>query len=335
MNKHMRKISFIVVIMLFAVAVTACGGGTGSNPKAPADEPNAANTTGESPAAGNNGAGGTSQDSDTVTYKAANGDIAIPKQPKRIVLVADYYGYFLTLGIKPVGVSNYTFQNPFYEGKLDGVQNIGDGRNMESILALQPDLILAWDAKAAEQLGKIAPTVVIEYGKLNYKDQLREFGRMTDTVDKAEAWIASWEAKLAEVKPKVQQAVGDRTVSIMQTDAKNIYVFGDKFGRGGEIIYGELGLKATELTKKETIDAGPGYTNISLEKLPEFAGDYIFTSTWTMDSDGSATYDSVIWKSLPAVKQNRVFNIHPIGYYFNDPISMEGQLAFIVSSLTQ
>ncbi|ANE48692.1 iron(3+)-hydroxamate-binding protein fhuD [Paenibacillus swuensis] len=315
-----------MLTLILILVLAACGGGAEKN-----------NTNGNSAKNGNNAANGNAQSGDetgTVVYKAANGDVEIPKNPKRIVLLADYFGYFQQLGIKPVGVSNYSFQNPFYEGLLDGVENLGDGKSAEKILALQPDLILTWDPNSVEAMKKIAPTVLIEFGKLNYKEQLREFGRMTGTLDQAEAWLTSWETKIAEVKPKVQEAVGDKTISIMQIDAKNVYVFGDKFGRGGEIIYGELGLNSTALTKAETIDKGPGYATVSLEKVPDFAGDYMFTSSWSMEKDGSEVYNTPVWKNLPAVKSGNVFNIHPIGYYFNDPISMEGQLKFIVESLT-
>lgn len=323
-----KKLGFTALMLVLLLALAACG-------KSAADTPAASGAAAASPAASEAAkATAAPADNEKIVYKAANGDVEIPKHPKRIVLLADYFGYFQILGITPVGATNYTFENPFYEGKLNGVTNIGDGTNAEKILALQPDLILTWNAEGVPAMSKIAPTVLIEYGKLSYKDQLREFGRMTDTLPKAEAWISSWESKIAQVKPQVQAAVGEKTISIVQTDAKNIYVFGDKFGRGGEIMYGELGLKSTALTKTEAIDKGPGYTSISLEKLPEFVGDYVFTSTWQMTSDGSQTYESSVWKNLPAVKAGKVFQIHPIGWYFNDPISMEGQLDFIVKSLT-
>ena len=82
------------------------------------------------------------------------------------------------------------------------------------------------------------------------------------------------------MKPKVTKAVGNKTVSIVSPFDKGIYIFGNTFARGGEIIYDELQLKARRPSKK-AIDSGVGYANISLEKLPEFAGDYIFTSPWS------------------------------------------------------
>ena len=74
----------------------------------------------------------------------------------------------------------------------------------------------------------------------------------------------------------------------MQTNGKDIYVFGKDFGRGGSIIYDKLGLKATKLTQEKAINQGPGYASISLEKLPDFAGDYIFMGPWQAGGDEKA-----------------------------------------------
>lgn len=86
--------------------------------------------------------------------------------------------------------------------------------------------------------------------------------------------------------------------------------------------------------QKEAIDNGAGFANLSLEKLPEYAGDYIFTSPWTGDtSDSSVVYDSSIWQGLPAVQNDRVIAFETDYSNYNDPIALEAQLIFIVESL--
>lgn len=180
-------------------------------------------------------------------------------------------------------------------------------------------------------ISKIAPTVAIKFGELPLREQLREFGKMTGKEAEAETWIAAWDQKIAEVKPQVQAAVGDKTVSILQPYAKGIYAFGHNFGRGGDILYGELELKAPPTIQKEAIDSGQGWANLSLEKLPEYAGDYIFTNAWSGDdADPSVVYESSLWKNLPAVKNNLVFMTNRKGDLFNDPISLEAQLEFML-----
>ncbi|WP_139992344.1 ABC transporter substrate-binding protein [Paenibacillus paridis] len=110
-------------------------------------------------------------------------------------------------------------------------------------------------------------------------------------------------------------------------------LIGNKGGRGGEIIHGDLGLKAPPIIQEKLIDGEEFGAALTLELLPEYAGDYIFTSNWGWD-DGNpdVVYGSKLWESLPAVKNNQVYFIDAKGSYFNDPISLEAQLEFIVES---
>jgi iron complex transport system substrate-binding protein len=317
---HFRKIGILAVVLFLVGILSACGN-TSDNAASPSTQGNPADSG-----------------SETITYTAANGEVKIPKNPKRVVVVADsYVGYFLALGIKPVGITESALSNIYFNGKTDGIENIGDGKSVEKILDLQPDLIVTFaGTENIDALEKIAPTVAVEYGKKDFKEQLREFGKMTGREEKANEWIANWDKKIAEMKPKVQAAVGNKTVSILQPYAKGIYAFGHNYGRGGEIIYGEFQLKAPPLVQKEAIDSGKGWATLSLELLPDYAGDYIFTSAWSGDNaDPEVVYGSSVWKGLPAVKNNRVFKLDPKSSFFNDPVSLEAQLAFIVDKLTQ
>lgn len=274
----------------------------------------------------------------TRTYTDSAGEVVIPVQPERIVdLTGSAIGNLLLLGVKPVAAINDSMQSPFHEGLLDGIENIGDGTNLEKLLELNPDLIIAYNFmtdQQYEQLKQIAPVVRLTYGALKPAELLVEFGKLTGKEVEAQAWVERWNAQIAEVKPQVVAAVGDKTVSILQPHAKGIYAWGDKGGRGGEIIYGEFGLNAPELIREALID-GPGFgKDLSLEQVGEYAGDYIFTSSFGWGEDESDTvYSSSLWSSLDAVKNQRVYYIHPQGYFYNDPISLEAQLEFIVSSL--
>ncbi|MDN9009358.1 hypothetical protein [Brevibacillus laterosporus] len=88
---------------------------------------------------------------------------------------------------------------------------------------------------------------------------------------------------MAEAKPKVKAAVGDKTVSILNPYSKGIYVFGSNFSRCGEVLCNELKLKAPAIIQKDVIDGSTGFGSLTLETLPSYAGDYIFTSAWSGD----------------------------------------------------
>jgi iron complex transport system substrate-binding protein len=271
-----------------------------------------------------------------VTFHAGNGDVQVPKNPKRIVdTTAFYTGYFLSLGVKPVGILDNAMTNPYFKGMLDGVENLGKDVTPEKILSLNPDLIIVYTGtEGIDKLEQIAPVVAIEFGKKNYKDQMLDFGKLTGKDKEAKEWVEQWGKKINELKPQVQAAVGNKTVSILNPYAKGLYVFGHNYGRGGEIIYGEFGLKAPPEGQKAAIDSGTGWASISLEKLPEFSGDIIFTCPWSGDtSNPQIVYDNSLWKGLPAVKAGNVFQLDPKGDTYNDPVTLEAQLNFISKSL--
>ncbi|CAK4833580.1 unnamed protein product [Aphanomyces euteiches] len=274
----------------------------------------------------------------TRNYTDSQGNVVIPANPQRIVdLTGSFTGNLLALGVKPVAVQKDALKNPFLKGMVDGIEAIDDSFSPEKILSLQPDLIIVVATPTMEstfkELDKIAPVVRIEYGKYSYKEQLLEYGKLAGKEQAAEDWLKEWERKINEYKPQIVNVVGDKTVSILQPYAKGIYAFGDFYARGGEILYKEFGLKAPKLIEDNVLSKGEGFADLSLEQLPEYAGDYIFTSNWGWDNgDPNVVYNSSLWKNLPAVKENHVFQINAEGSYYNDAVSLEAQLAFIVKS---
>jgi len=267
----------------------------------------------------------------TKIISTVQGDVEIPVNPKRIIVTNSIYaGYPLVLGVKPIGLSNHALNNEFFAGLVDGVVNIGDDESAEKILSLNPDLIITTsDSKNLDNLKKITATIGLEYGVKNFKEQLREFGVILGKEEEAEKWIRDWDNKIAEYKPRIQEKMGEKTVSILGVSDKMVYAYGANFGRGGEILYGEFGLKAPEKVQKEAIEGTTGWASLSLEALPEYAGDYIFVE----ESGLEVEVDHPVWKTLPAVLSNHVYPVDPAKFSFVDPLSLDKQLEFVVKSL--
>jgi iron complex transport system substrate-binding protein len=96
--------------------------------------------------------------------QARLGETCVPAHPQRVVaLVSNAVVNLLSLGVQPIGaVSNVP---SFVLDQLKDVEILGYSEqvNLEKILLLKPDLILAqkWNAEAVyDKLSKIAPTVV-------------------------------------------------------------------------------------------------------------------------------------------------------------------------------
>jgi len=78
--------------------------------------------------------------------------------------------------------------------------------------------------------------------------------------------------------------------------------------------------------KVEEMALKQGYYALSLEALPQFAGDYLIISK---NPDGDTSFQQTeTYKNLPAVKNHRVFEANAKEFYFNDPITLEYQLDF-------
>lgn len=309
----MKKWIMSVVLLTLVLALTACNK---QEAKAPEKEAAASDT-----------------DTDTVIYKADNGDIEIPKDPQRIVVYGNSYaGYPFALGVKPVGLRSFAMKNTHFAGLTDGIKDVGDDGSVESVLELNPDLIIAFATEEQiPALEKIAPVVAFDYDKRTFKEQLIDIGIMLNKQDEAEQWITEWDAKIAADKDKVQEKLAGKTVSILGVTDKDVFIYSDRWGRGGEIIYGEFGLKAPDIIQKEVIE-GKGWGQASLELLPEYAGDYIFIE----DGENYTTLkETEMWKSLPAVQNNHVYTLDSSDSYFNDPISLEAQRKFILKSLLE
>nr|WP_154959513.1 AraC family transcriptional regulator [Paenibacillus xylanexedens] len=327
------SIATAALLLCFTLILSACAGGSTA--------PNnlASGTAGESNVSQQKSAA-TSETSTpaTRTYTDSRGTITIPAHPQRIVdLTGSAIGNLLVLGVKPVASTHDAMRNPYHQGMLEGIINLEEGSNAEAILSLEPDLIITYDYLVDNQyeaLSQIAPVVSLKYGGATPQELLLEFGKLTGKEKEAQTWVDHWNAKIANVKPQIQAVVGNHTVSILQPYAKGIYAWGNKGARGGEILYRDLGLKAPALIQKDLIDGEGTGASLSLEKLPEYAGDYIFTSNWGWD-DGNpdVVYESNIWKALPAVKNKQVYFINTEGSFYNDPISLEAQLQFIEDSL--
>ncbi|MCM3787016.1 iron-hydroxamate ABC transporter substrate-binding protein [Domibacillus indicus] len=271
---------------------------------------------------------------ETRTYASEEGDIEIPANPERVaVMAATYPGNFLELGVTPVAITDWSAKSKFLGDKLKDAKVVAPD-DYETLIGLEPDLIITYTGD--ENMAKykeIAPTVGLSYEKYNYLDQHLEIGKILGKEEEAQKWVDEWNAKAEEAKKKVQEAIGtDATATVVETFGKDTYIYGKNWGRGTEVIYQALGMKAPEKVEAEAF--GPGYKAISAEAIPEYAGDYIFVGEGANVSS-STFMETDLWKNIPAVKAGNVITFDSDSFYFNDPISVEKELDFIVDALTK
>ena len=315
MSRYKRK-SILAAAALSAILLTACGT---ANKEAATEAGLKVTEQAEETTAGK----------DTRVIKMEYGDVEIPANPKRVV-VAFFQGDLLALGIRPVGTSFN--DDAVFEQELGDVTVVDAFElNPEAIMELDPDLIIWNNTDDYESLSKIAPTLARNYYDMEVKDRLTFFGEVFGVPEKAEKIMSDFEKKAEESKKQLsEKGLADKNVILLENQTKGILrVFGDDYGRGGEIIYQYLGLKAPERIQKEVMDQeGVNFIDISYETLKDYVGDYIFSDQRIADLKGVE-----VWESLPAVKEGRLVQNSSGMFWFSDITSMNAQMDFIMDSL--
>ncbi|MBA4548394.1 iron-hydroxamate ABC transporter substrate-binding protein [Thermoactinomyces intermedius] len=271
----------------------------------------------------------TNGSSKTVTYQSENGPVEVPEHPKRIVVLSQFAGNVMALGGNIVGVDSWAKDNPRFKDKLKNAEVVSD-EDLEKIIELNPDLIIGVSTtKNVDKLKQIAPTVTYTYGKLDYLTQHLEIGKLLNKEEEARKWIDQFKAEAKKTGEEIKAKIGeDATVSVIENFDKQLYVFGDNWGRGTEILYQEMGLKMPPKVKEKAL--GPGYYAISPEVLRDFAGDYVIFSKY---KDADTSFEKTeTYQNIPAVKNHRVFEVDARGFFFNDPLTLEYQLDFFKKS---
>ena len=296
----MKKI-FLPIILLLMFALTACGNTDDKKTEPKKEEPK------------------------TFTYESQTGPVEVPTKPKRVIVLNSYAGNVMALGVNLVGVDAWSKSNPLYTD-LKNVEEVSE-ENIEKILELDPDLIIGLDnLKNVKQLKEIAPTVVYSFGKLSYLDQHIEIGKLLNKEDEATKWVEDFKNRAADAGKDIKAKIGeDATVSVVKNWSKQLYIYGDNWAHGTEILYQEMKLKMPEKVVADVLK--PGYFALSLEVLPDYAGDYmIFCED---NGKKSEFFETETFKNMTSAKNGHVFLADSNIFLFNDPISLDYELDFI------
>ncbi|MFE4569652.1 iron-hydroxamate ABC transporter substrate-binding protein [Paenibacillus chitinolyticus] len=265
----------------------------------------------------------------TITYQSESGPVEVPANPQRVIVLSSFTGNVMALNVNLVGVDSWSKKNPRFD-KLKDVQEVSD-ESLEKIIELKPDLIIGLsNIKNADKLKQIAPTVTFTYGKVDYLTQHLEIGKLLNKEKEAKAWIDDFKKRAAKAGDDIKAKIGaDKTISVIESFEKQLYVFGDNWGRGTEILYQEMKLKMPDKVKEMALK--DGYYALSAEVLPQYAGDYVIFSK-NPDAD-HAFQQTDTYKNIPAVKNGHVFEANAKEFYFNDPLTLDYQLDFFIKNL--
>lgn len=304
----MLKKLFLPFLLLVVLLLAACGNDTAKG-EAEAEKPESG--------------------SGTITYESENGPVEVPADPKRVIVLSTYAGDVMALDVPLVGVDAWSKMNPRFDKDLANVEEVTD-QNLEKIIELEPDLIIGLSTiNNIDKLNEIAPTVTFTYGKLDYLSQHLEIGKLLNKEEEAKSWIEDFQKRAQQAGDDIRAEIGeDATVSVIENFDKQLYVFGDNWGRGTEILYQEMKLKMPE--KVQEMALADGFYALSQEVLPEYMGDYVIFSK---DSEQDNSFQETdLYKNTPAVQNGQVFEANAKEFYFNDPLTLEYQLEFFIEN---
>ncbi|MFS0655153.1 iron-hydroxamate ABC transporter substrate-binding protein [Bacillus sp. 179-C3.3 HS] len=240
-----------------------------------------------------------------------------PETPKIASLSIHLTNNLLALGIKPTGsVVGGELKDflPHAKEQLKNTKKLGIAADpdMESLLALEPDVIYVDQDLAGQDLSKykkIAKTEVFNLNEGTWRDHLKKIAKHVNKEKEADQFIQHYDQEAKEVKSLIQNKIGNGKVMAIRVTAKELRVFSMKRPMG-PILFKDLGLTPVDGVKK--LDSQRPFEVISQEVLPDFDADAIFVVVNRDDKAQQAfkqLEQTPIWKGLKAVKKNQVYPI--------------------------
>lgn len=266
----MKKSLLLVVIGLLALFAAACGS---SN-----------NDTAEKEQTGKE------EEKTTYTVKHAMGEATIEGTPEKVVILTNEgTEALLSMGVTPVGAVQSWTGDPWYEhiaDQMEGVEVVGTESevNVEAIAALQPDLIIGTKLRQEaiyEQLNKIAPTVMSETLKGDWKENFALYAEALGKTAEGEKVMAEYDARVEQMSTDLGENL-NKEISMVRFLAGDTRIYHKDSFSG--IILDQLGFARPEGQDVDDF-AEKGVTK---ERVSAMEGDVLFYFTYeTGDGEGA------------------------------------------------
>jgi iron complex transport system substrate-binding protein len=260
----------------------------------------------------------------TRSFTHAFGTSEIPTQPERVVTTTDQNALLplLEVGYTPVGSAGLVDEESgeqifrrtdgFDTGDVTFVGAYGEP-NVEAIAALEPDLIVGYeyDADYADQLEAVAPFVGIQVFGRRLSEALLDFADVVGKRDVAEALQAEYDARIADVRERIDAAHPDLTVSIVAPDVGQVYL-GDEGQAIGTVAY-DLDLGRPKAQADADRLGGSFTDGLSLELIEQWDADVVIVLDFGGDAAAggydpatTAFLESPLVQRLQAAKRDQL-----------------------------
>ncbi|MBK0331613.1 ABC transporter substrate-binding protein [Brachybacterium sp. MASK1Z-5] len=266
----------------------------------------------------------------TRTVTTPKGDVEVPTDPQRIV-VLNYAlaGYLYDLGIKVSATTTEASdsQGSFSEmwgdaPKSDGTQMLSwtaDGFDLEAVLKQDPDLIIAggWGFpyfqadKAYDDLTGIAPTVLVDKAFTNWEQQFSFLAeKVFDKSPEYEKLVAAYKDRVAEVRDAI--TVPPQPISLIYVTPEGTpYLTLDDYAPEE---FAAVGFEIDPIASKNSLKPytqGGDSAELSTEKLGELVtSPTVFISGFNQDTFSVEDLEKrAVWKDLPAFAEGHAYDL--------------------------
>lgn len=235
---------------------------------------------------------------------ALGNTVTVPDAPKRVITLSEIdLDTALTLGVTPVGTINGRGQAApprYLDGKLPaGIEVVGDidNPNLETLLELQPDLILTGPVKPEQLaiLNEIAPTVITFNWARPWQESMQRTAQALNKEAEAKAVLERYRARVEAARQRLAAHQGE-TLSIVRWNPKGpSYMFKDAFA---STVAEDVGL----LRPAHQQDRGHTHSMaLSLESLELLDADWLVIGT--LATSGEAVEAMNQAEQTPAFRQ--------------------------------
>lgn len=259
---------------------------------------------------------------ETVTITTPTGDVKVPKNPKKVVVLD--YGVLDTMdklgvGDTVVGMPRENVPSYLKKYDTDKVENLGGLKevDIEKINELAPDLIISSGRMSDmnEKFEKIAPTIQMSVDTADYlksfKTNTTEIAKVFDKQAEAKKQLEAIDTKIEKVRENVP--TDKKALIILANEGKaSAYGANSRFG----LIHDVLGFTPVDKDLKVETHG----QSVSFEYISKKNPDYIFVIDRGAVVGGEASGKKVIENELVektnAYKEKHVVYLDPEVWYF-------------------
>lgn len=301
-----KKVGVLLLSLAMMFSIAACR--TKDEPAASAPQQQETQTE-SAPAANTDN---TASETRAITYLGK--EYTVPVQPAKLVITGSVESLedALVLDVHPAGAMTTGGEfAPMFAKITDQAEGIGEKSqpNLEAILKLKPDVILAstkFPAEAIEKLSKIAVTIPVSHIATDWQDNLNLLAELSGKQEQAKQALQNYNDEVQALKGQIGPVLQDKNVLILRLRAGNLFIYPEDVFFNPS-VYADLGASVPEEVKK-----AEAQQMVTIEQLSQMNPDYLFVQFAEAENkDNPKALEDLqknpIWGSINAVKNDNLF----------------------------